>query len=58
MREHQDGGLRRDEGSLGFEVQFVLHVGFFVSSEVCSSESVVVGLRRFMASLFYPQGSH
>ncbi len=41
-----------------FEVQFILHVRFVVSSEVCSSESTVVGLRRFLTSLSRLQGSH
>ncbi len=41
-----------------FEVQFVLHVRFVASSEVCSSESAVVGLRRFVTSLSCLQGSH
>ncbi len=31
-----------------FKVQFVLHVRFVASSEVCLSESTVVGLGRFV----------
>ncbi len=41
-----------------FKVQFVLHVRFVASSEVCLSESTVVGLRRFVTSLSRLQGSH
>ncbi len=41
-----------------FKVQFILHVRFIASSKVCSSESTVVGLRRFMTSLSRLQGSH
>ncbi len=42
----------------GFKVQFILHVRFIASSKVCSSESTVVGLRRFVTSLSRLQGSH
>ncbi len=41
-----------------FKVQFILHVRFFMTSEVCLSEWTVVGLRRFVTSLSRLQGSH
>ncbi len=41
-----------------FKVQFILHVRFIASSEVCSSESTVVDFRRFVTSLSRLQGSH
>ncbi len=41
-----------------FKVQFIFHVRFIMSSEVCSSEWTVVGLRRFVTSLSRLQGSH
>ncbi len=40
------------------QVQFILHVRFVASSEVYSSESTVVGLKRFVTSLSRLQGSH
>ncbi len=60
MRERQHSGLCQDEGSSGreFKVQFTLHIRFIASSEVCSSESTVVSLRRFVTSLSRLQGSH
>ncbi len=41
-----------------FKAQFILHVSFVAISEVCSFESTVVGLRRFVTSLSCLQGSH
>ncbi len=41
-----------------FKVQIILHVRFVTSSEECSSESTVVGLRRFVTSRSHLQGSH
>ncbi len=41
-----------------FKVQFILHVRFIASSKVCSFESTVVDLRRFVTSLSRLQGSH
>ncbi len=41
-----------------FKVQFILHVRFIAISDVCSSKSSVVGLRRFVTSFSHLQGSH
>ncbi len=38
--------------------KFILHVRFIASSKVCSSESTLVGLRRFVTPLSRLQGSH
>ncbi len=48
----------KDPQEESFKVQFILHVRFIASSKVCSSESTVVGLRRFVTSLSRLQGSH
>ncbi len=48
----------KDPWEESFKVRFILHIRFVASSKVCSSESTVVGLRRFVTSLSRLQGSH